>query len=424
MTMAAELIDRREIEARLGAAAYYQDPYPVFEQLREQAPCYWNEAMRQWLLSRYADVESAFRSPERFSSSGWHRRFFDQLEPELRSRVSRLERRGTTPFIVTLDPPDHTVLRRALQWAFLPKVIEEMRASVQAILSELLDDAVARDSREVDLVEAVAYPLPAAMIASILGVPRSDRDIFRRASTALSVFMGQTNPNRQLSLERASELEAEYVLLEDYLFALIAQRRRSPRGGDVLSTLIEACDADGTISELEIVVNLVLFLSAGHETTTAASGNAIYAVLAHPEHRAALALDWSQLDAVFNEAVRWQSPVQRSRRIVAQEMELHGQHLQVGDAVELLVGAANRDPDRFEDADIFDPARAREPNIVFGKGLHFCIGAGLARLETTVAVEELLTRFPHLAFADDWTPCWSETTLGRSLVSLRLAFGG
>lgn len=419
------MLDREiDLEDELRAPSYYQDPYPVFDLLRERAPCYWNEAMGQWLLSRCADVEAAFRSPARFSSSGWQRRYFEQLEPELRGRVPRLERRGTTPFIVTLDPPAHTVLRRALQWAFTPRAIERMRSSVEDIVRGLLDDAVARDPERFDLVEAVASALPSVMIASILGVPERDRDVFRRASTALSVFMGRADPNREIGLERASELEAEYALLEDYLFELIDRRRRSPREDDVLSTLIEACDAEGTISELEIVVNLVLFLSAGHETTTAAIGNALYALLAHPEARSELARDPSTLGAVFDETLRWQSPVQRSRRIVAEDLELHGRQLRAGDAVELLIGAANRDPERFSDPDVFDPARAREPHIGFGKGVHFCIGASLARLETTVAVEQTLARFPQLAFEPGWSPRWNETTLGRSLADLVLATGG
>jgi len=411
------------LEEQLGAAEYYQDPYEVFVQLRERAPCYWNEAIGQWLLSRYDDVETAFHSPTQFSSSGWQRAYFARLRPELRRRVPRIERRGTTPFLVTLDPPAHTTLRRALQEAFKPRMIEEMRAMVEAIASELIDDALARDPRRIDLVDAVAYPLPANMIASILGIPRADRGLFRQASTALSQFMGRTNPNREITLERASELEAEYVLLEDYLFALVDHRRRNLRQDDVLSTLIEACDAERTISELELVVNLVLFLSAGHETTTAAIGNAIYALLSHPAQREHLTSDWSKLDTTFDEVVRWQSPVQRSRRIVAEAMELHGQQLQVGDSVELLIGAANRDPAHFDQPGVFDITKARERHLGFGRGIHFCIGAGLARLETTIALCETLTRFPQLDFADGWSPHWNQTTLGRGLSTLMLDVG-
>jgi pimeloyl-[acyl-carrier protein] synthase len=404
-----------DFEELLDGPGFYANPYAAFARLRKDAPVYWHRASRIWLITRYDDVETAFRSPQLFSSYGFQNAYFDNLRPDLRAAAPTLELRGRTPTLITSDPPAHTRVRRLLQVAFVPKAIENLRPRVQAVVHDLLNAVHHNDV--IDFVSALAYPLPAMMIADIMGVPRGDRDLFKQVARDVVLFMARNNPNAELTVEFARASDQSLARFRDYLRKLIADRRREPRG-DVVSALVQA-DFDGDrLGEEELLANLVLFLIAGHETTTNLIANGIFLLASHPEQLRSLQDRRELLLDAIEEILRYEAPVQRLRRVVAEDIELGGTVLRKGQPAELVVGSANRDETKWEDPDVFDIMRKPFPNLAFGKGIHFCIGAALARLEGTIALGEVLDRFAALELPAGWQPTWATTTNLRTLKSL------
>jgi cytochrome P450 len=406
------------LDSLLEGDAYYQSPYPAFARLRDESPVHWHDASRSWLVARWDDAEEVFRAPRRYSSYGYQNAYFERLRPELRAEAATLELRGRTPTLITCDPPQHTRLRRLLQTAFTPKAIEALRPRVEALVAELLETFSGRP--RADLVAALAYPLPAMMIADILGVPRQDRDRFKQVSSNVVRFMNRTNPNSELSVEFARTADRSLADFRAYLRALIEAHRGRPRD-DLLSTLIEAEFDGDALAEEELLANLVLFLIAGHETTTGLISSAVYVLLEHPDQLEAVRADRTRLPAAAAEALRYESPVQRARRVVSEDVTLGSVTIRAGEPAEILIGSANRDPERFERADEFDIARERVPSLAFGKGVHRCIGESLALLEAETALAALLDDYPFLALEPGWEPEWSRLTNLRCLTTLALS---
>jgi pimeloyl-[acyl-carrier protein] synthase len=406
---------RRELDALLEGPAFYADPYPAFRRLREESPIHWHRASASWLIGRYDDAELVLRTPAQFSSYGFQNKYFESLRPELRAAAPTLELRGRTPTLITSDPPAHTRLRRLLQVVFTPKAIEALRPMVEAVVSELLDEAV--HEPEVDMVSTLAFPLPAIMIAEIMGVPRDDRGLFKQASTDVVRFMNRANPNLELDLEYAEHADRSLSDFRDYLGGLIDDRLHAPRE-DIVSTLVHA-ELDGDrLESQEILWNLVLFLIAGHETTTNLIANGINLLLHHADQFARLQEDAALLPAAIDEMLRFESPVQRVRRVLATDVEIGDRRMRAGEPVEVLIGCANRDPSRWDASDRFDIVREPVAHIAFGKGVHFCIGASLARMEATVALGQVLERFPGMRMVPDWEPEWMHVTNLRTLKRL------
>jgi pimeloyl-[acyl-carrier protein] synthase len=406
-----------DLDALLEGDSFYQDPYPAYARLREESPVHWHAPSRTWLVSSWQDADMVLRAPREYSSYGFQNAYFERLRPELRAAAPTLELRGRAPTLITSDPPEHTRLRRLLQAGFTPKAIAGLRPGVEAIVDELLAAAVGE--RELDLVPLLAYPLPAMMIADLLGVPRRDRDLFKKVSSDVVTFMNRTNPNRELTVEFARYADRSLAAFRTYLRDLIDSRRLEPRD-DVVSVLAHA-DFDGDrLGEEELLANLVLFLIAGHETTTGLLASAVYLLLANPEQLELVRTDASPLASAIQESLRFESPVQRLRRVVAEDVELAGVSIPAGEPAEVLIGSVNRDPKRFERPDSFDVTRTPVPSLAFGKGAHFCIGESLALLEADVALSTLFSRYPHLALAADWQPQWTRLTNLRCLSSLRV----
>jgi len=414
-------VSAHALDSLLEGDAYYQSPYPAFARLRDESPVHWHAASRSWLVARWEDAEALLRAPRQYSSYGYQNAYFERLRPELRAEAPTLELRGRTPTLITSDPPQHTRLRRLLQTAFTPKAIEGLRPRVETLVSELLD-ALAGHPRT-DLVAALAYPFPAMMIADILGVPRQDRDLFKRVSSDVVRFMNRTNPNTELTVEFARTADRSLADFRAYLRSLIQAHRERPRD-DLLSTLIDAEFDGDTLEEEELLANLVLFLIAGHETTTGLISSAVYVLLRHPDQLEAVKLDRARLPATAAEALRFETPVQRVRRVVSEEVSLGSVTIRAGEPAEILIGSANRDPARFERADEFDITREPVPSLAFGKGVHRCIGESLALLEAETALSLLLDRYPGLALAPGWEPEWSHVTNLRCLKSLSLSLTG
>jgi cytochrome P450 len=388
------------------------DPYGFFGALREDDPVHWNERYRSWVITRYADVAAAFRD-ERFSA--------DRIGPylEASSRTMDGGLRATfavlSDWLVFKDPPDHTRLRRLVHRAFTPRAVTRMQERVASIADELIDAFA--DDGEADLIESFAYPLPAIVIAEMLGVPAEDRDLFKRWSDDLSglVFGGMEDPNRH---RRAVSGMAELV---EYLEGLIQRYTAQPEE-NLITSLVRAREEHDQLSEAEVVATCTLLLFGGHETTTNLIGNGLLALLEHPAERRRLQEDPALTKGAVEEILRFDGPAKAVARLMKDDVVLHGRTLRRGDRVFLVPAAANRDPRQFAEPDRFDVGRGDSSHLGFGFGIHYCLGAPLARLEGTIAIRLLLERLPSLALAAESLD-WHPVLLSRGLRRLPVVFG-
>jgi cytochrome P450 len=308
-----------------------------------------------------------------------------------------------------LDPPDHTRVRSRVNKAFTSRVVEGLRPRMQAIIDGLLDRA--QEAGRMDVVQDFAYPLPAIVIAELLGVPAEDRGQFIKWSGDFGTLLEDG-----VSLEGAVQALRGVVEFISYFRALIAARRNAPRD-DLLQGLIAAREQNDALSEEELLGNCILLLAAGHGTTTHLIGNGTLALLRHPDQLRRLRDDPSLAPSAVNELLRYDSPVQMTGRVAVVEMRIGGKTIEPGQGVTLRLGAANRDPERFPDPDRLDLARPDLRHVAFGHGIHFCVGAPLARIEGQMAFTSLLTRFPTLDLETD-TPDWEPGIVFRGLRSL------
>lgn len=416
--MGQALREAPTLDRLLSSGQFFADPYPVYRRLRAESPVHWYAPNRQWLVARFDDADTVLRSPRQFSSCGFQRTYFDRLRPELRAAAPTLDARASVPSLISSDPPAHTRLRRHLQAWFTPRAVEALRAKVVEIVDELL--ASRARSNEIDVVAELAGPLPATMIAEIMGIPRAERDVFTEMSADIVLFTNRTDPNTELSAAFAEKADRSLATCHGYLEELIQVRRREPRD-DVVSALVQSTPDGDTLELEEILANLVLFLNAGHETTAILIANAMLLFVTHPEQLALLRADPALMPQAIEEVLRFESPVQRLRRVVAEEVELAGMRLSPGEPLEVLIGSANRDEAKFADPDAFRIQREPSRHLALGKAAHFCIGASLARLEANVALTIVLARFAEIRLADGWELEWPTTTNNRGPKSLRLS---
>ncbi|GAA4790397.1 cytochrome P450 [Actinomycetospora chlora] len=389
-----------------------RDPDAAAAVLRAHDPVHWSAAHRAWLVSRYDDVVAAFRNPALSS---------DRVRPVMSSsdapsddptqRILGL----MSEWMVVTDPPAHTRLRRLAGAAFRQQQIAAMEDRIQALVDELVDAFVADGGA--DLVAGVAYPLPATVIAEMLGAPAADRDRFRAWSDELAlVAFGAGGDARADRHERALRGLEEMV---GYFRQLVALRRREP-GDDMLSAML-GDDQDG-LSDDELVGMCALLLFAGHETTTNAIANAIRLLTADPALRDRVRDDPALVNPAVEEALRLVGPIKVLVRWVVEDHELRGRTIRRGERVYLLLNGANRDPERFPRPDAVDLARERATHVAFGRGIHACIGAQLARIETRIAVGTLLRRLPGLRVAGE--PAYLPTIASRAQESLPVVHDG
>ena len=392
--------------------AFRADTYATFARMREQDP-----VVRQagidgetpiWWVTRYADAEAVLLDDERFVRDPRLALPPEQL-PDLPEFFRFIDSN-----MLNRDGDTHLRLRRLVSKAFTPRMIERLRPRVQEIADELIDRVSAVGDME--LVSEFAFPLPITVIAELLGVSVADRERFREWSGA--VVSPAFTP---AGMERADSLLGAFV---DYLLALFAERRETP-GEDLVSALVAVEDGGDTLSEEELCSMVVLLIVAGHETTVSLIGNATLALLRHPEQRAAVEGDPSLLPGAVEELLRFEGPVERTlNRWAAVDVELGGRTIRRGETVIVILGAADHDPERFEDPDTLDLAARRESrHLAFGRGRHFCLGAPLARLEAEIALGSLLGRLPGLRLAVPPEELrWRPVPLFRSLVALPVAW--
>ena len=392
-----------ELEFNPYDPAFNADPYPTYHRLRAEDPVH-RTPMGFWILTRYDDVATVLRDA-RFGRKG-----FDEL---IRDRF------GENTFdqaMLFRDPPDHTRLRALVNKAFTPRVIEEMRAKIQKTVDRLLDGV--RDARAMDVIADLAYPLPVSVISEMLGVPAEDRDLFRGWSAdiarSLDAIVLPTEPE---VVERGN---AARHALSSYFRALIAERRRRPQR-DLLSDLIAAGEQGDKLSEEELMATILLLFVAGHETTVNLIGNGTLALLRNPNQLEALRRSPALIGGAIEELLRYDAPVQRTGRMPNTDVELGGKRIAKGDLVLSLIGAANRDPAHFAEPDRLDLARADNRHLAFGWGIHFCLGAPLARAEAQAAIGTIARRMPALALATP-TPDWREASALRGLKTLPVTF--
>ncbi|MTV26386.1 cytochrome P450 [Nitriliruptoraceae bacterium ZYF776] len=382
--------------------------------MREQDPVVYNERYRSWVVTSHEHCAAALRDPAISS---------DRITPFLETRLARPDVaqpiRDTftvlNGWLVFKDPPDHTRLRRLVNRAFTPRAVEGMRDRVDRLCTELLD-AVAPTGRA-DLIADLAYPLPAIVVAEMLGVPPEDRDRFKRWSDQISalVFGGMEDPDRY---ERASLGMLELV---DYLRWLLA-RYEDTREDNLMSALLAAREQDDALSEEEVVATCILLLFGGHETTTNLIANGVLALLADPDAAAAVRDGRAAPRETVEELLRFDGPAKSVARIVGSPTELGGHRLSPGARVFLMLASANRDPAVFERPDELVLDRNPNPHLGFGVGIHYCLGAPLARLEAGIAIPQLLRRFGDLRVVDAGSLRWTPVLLTRGLTALPVAF--
>ena len=399
-------------DGELEAGSFDDDPYPVYDMLRAAAPVYRSEAVGAWLLTRYDDVSSTLRDPARFSSSGRFNAVLGGLDAEDRASVRPLEDHFSIGLLAS-DPPDHTRLRGLINRAFTPRVVEALRPRIETLVEGMIDALLANP--EPDLLRDLAYPLPATVIAELLGAPAEDRDAFKVWSDGILAFQGTGRASPGL-LRRS---QADLLEMRAYLTRLLDERRRTP-ADDLLSRMV-AAEAEGDkLTEGELLTTCVTLLTAGHETTTNLIANGLLTLLRHPGQLALLRGSPELMPSAVEEMLRFESPLQRNPRRMTADVELRGETLQAGDFVFQVLGAANRDPQQFPDPHRFDITRKPNRHLAFAMGIHFCLGAPLARLEASIAIGSVLRRLPALRLASDAVE-WHRHGLLRSLKALPVA---
>jgi len=385
---------------------FLADPYPTYHRLRDEDPVH-HSPMDFWVLTRYEDVAAVLRDP----------RFIKEpLVSMVAARFGVSVPPGVGLSMLDRDPPDHTRLRSLVSKAFTPRVVEGLRPRIQKMVDELITRAEAVGT--MDLIEEFAYPIPVSVICEMLGVPVEDHERFKGWS--LDIARGLDSVWLPPESEIPKRSGAARHAIGDYMRGLIAERRASPRG-DLLSALIAAEEAGDKLSEDELIATCILLLIAGHETTVNLIGNGTLALLRHPEELRRLRETPGLITSAVEELLRYDGPVQRTARITSTAVTLGGRTIPKGEMVMPFIGAADRDPSQFPDPDRLDLGRADNRHIAFGWGIHFCLGAPLARVEGQIAIDTLVRRLPRLALVNDEPEHRQSLTL-RGLKALPVTF--
>ncbi len=384
------------------------DPYPRYAALRRMAPVH-RSAIGLWVLSRYEDCQHLLRHP------GVGKDFSQAASTVGLSEEQQAEQaafRNDRSNMLFADPPDHTRLRSLATRAFTPKTVERLRPQIVALVDELIDGF---EGEEVDVMDALAFRLPVTVIGQMLGVPKEDRAQFRPLVRAVTALL-----ELAVTPEAMSEATAASTVMERYFADLVAERRARPRN-DLLTKLIQAEDEGDQLTEWELISTSILLFAAGFETTTHLIGNGLLALLRHPDQLERLRNDRALLRSAVEELLRFDSPVQITARTAYEELVIDGHHIEPNSTVLALIGAANRDPNRFTHPDRLDVGRAEGSPLSFGSGIHYCLGAALARLEGQIVLDRLLSRFRTMELVGD-EPRHRDSLTLRGLLELRMRF--
>lgn len=370
------------------------NPYPAYHVIRKLDPVHWSDSWQSWFVTRYQDVGSLMKDSRlSVSQVGKFSQRLEGEEPmdEAREQLKKIEK-WLASFLLFTDPPAHTRLRGLISKAFTPRSVELLAPVVQARVERLLQPL--RTGQVVDLMEHLAVPLPVMTIADFLGSRPQDFRELAGWSHDLASFLGNDDLSPQSVARSLSSLEG----MAEYFHGLMEERRRQPED-DLMSRLLQAQHEGSTLQASEILSMCILLFGAGHDTTTNFIANGLLALLQHPSEASKLARQPEMVDKVVEEVLRFDSPSLIAVRSVVQEMEVGGKTLLPGDSVNLCMGAANRDPGQFPEPDRFRVERQDGNHIPFGKGIHFCVGSFLARLEARTVFATFLRKWPNSRLA-------------------------
>jgi cytochrome P450 len=401
----------RRVSLNPNDSAFYQDPYPSYEAIRKETPIFFWEEFGHWGVLNIEDVIAITRD-KRFGREILHVATREELGlppvPNHLRPYYEMDRLN----ILQREPPNHTRLRQIMARAFVPRQIERIRQRVEIMADEAIDSFESQGS--VDLLPSYTMPIPAFVIAELLGLPASTVPSILDWTHRISIIYQHRRPADKVASAMAATLEFQAFLADFIKF-----RRENP-SEDLLGTMVAAVDSGELDSEAELMANCVFILGAGHETTVHTMGSAIWQILESGEAPDALLGTPEAAEATIEECIRLHPPVHVGERYVLEDLDYRGVALKKGQRVLLVIGAANRDPARFADAQRFDPGRPRQPHTTFGGGIHVCLGAALARLEMQVAMTHLFRRLPGLHLVD--TPRYSDTFRFHALESLNVAW--
>lgn len=390
-----------------------QRPLETLLRLQAEDPVHWSPLLKGWVLTRHDDVKAVQMNSG--VTSDRLTPFFDSQQGEERAKLADLIRYLNT-WVVFKDPPDHTRLRTLLNKVVTPAVMRDLEAGIAELADGLLDRIAARGDGRFECISEFANPLPASVIMDLLGIPREDMEALRDWSMQLQPFLG----NATSTGDKYETGRAGIVAMADYFRAAAEDRKTRPRG-DVISHFV-MLQQTGQISEEELIGSCILFLFAGHETTTNLIGNGVRALLQNPEQKAKLIADPSLVAGAVEEMLRFEGPTGAVVRVVKEPFDMRGKTLRKGDRVYAMVNAANHDPEVFEDAARFDITRTPNRHLTFNHGIHFCLGAPLARAEGRIAITRLFARFPNLALASD-TADYMDTLTMRGVREMPMVTG-
>ena len=392
-------------------SSFITNPYKIYGHLRTAAPLHWADKFRSgaWLVPRYADVLAGLHD-SRLSSKRSHN-LTAALPSEVRSEFTTFNRIFSR-WMLFLDPPEHSRLRKLLNKEFTPNMIQRLRPRIQQVVDSLLDDVAGKS--EMEFMTEFANPLPVRVIAEMLGIPAADQRSFEIWSDDLADFFG----NAAADVETARRAQDSLVNLTEYFRALLPDRRAN-KADDLISLLIQVEEEGEVLTTEELLAQCTLLLVAGHETTRNLLGNGFLALLQHPDQFARLKENPSLINSAVREFARFDSPVQFSGRAVTEDFSWHDQEIRKGQTVILLLDSANHDPEKFTEPEKLEVARDEGMPLSFGHGTHFCIGAALAYTEAEIAFTSLLERTSEVRMLDD-VPAWRANLSFRGLSRLPL----
>ena len=387
-------------------------PDRIYNHLRAAGPLLWTDKFRSgaWLVTRYADVVAGLHDP-RLSSQRSHT-LTAALPRDVQGEFSKFND-IFSKWMLFLDPPHHSRLRKLLNKEFTPNMIQRLRPRIQHVVNSLLDQALAKT--EIEFMTEFANPLPVRVIAEMLGIPSADQRDFQTWSDDLANFFG----NATAPVDVARRAQHSLINLTEYFRALLPERRAN-KGDDLVSLLLRVEEEGETLTEEELLAQCTLLLVAGHETTRNLLGNGMLALLQHPDQLATLKQNSSLMPLAVREFARYDSPVQFSGRAVTEDFSWHDQSIKKGQTVILLLGSANHDPEKFTEPATLNISRDEGMPLSYGHGTHFCIGAALAQTEAEIAFTTLLDRTSSLTMLDDG-PAWRANLSFRGLSRLRIA---
>lgn len=403
------------IDEKLISDEFLDDPYPLLRQLQMEEPVYWSESIGGWIVTRYDDIVPTFRNVDHFSNYGRFAKTVEYLPLEERQKLAPFESHYRQKSLLQSDPPVHTRLRGLMAKPFSAINVEAMRPKIKKIVEDVIDSFEHRG--QMDVIRDLAYPLPFSVLGTIMGLPDERHDEIKHWADEILLFQGMNRPPLAL-LERS---QAALLAMRSFLTDLVNEKRRHP-ADDVISQLV-AAEAEGNrLTEQELVYTCITIMGAGHETTTSLIGNGLYTILRHPDQWQKLRENPALLTSAIEEMLRYESPVARQPRVIKEDVDLGGKKLLKGQVAFQMLNAANRDPAYFSDPDSFNIERQNNKHLAFGMGIHFCLGAGLARTEAQEVFKAVMERLPNIRLGSEKAVWDRSKPNSRMLDTLPVAF--